>query len=279
MVEPSVFRCNPGIAKRWDNFYIPPNFDASKAVKIERKEHQTQRSMAPTHIRCSKCGHLLRKGTKQYSKVKKSTTEDYMTLPIFYISFRCTDCKTEMALKTDPENNFYLPLKGCTLPFLEFEQERWRQEDGVEEPNEDLNLDQLQKLEKQALESRALAENDEYIEDKLLEDVHISKLDPSKIADNLRLADMKREDAFFQDKETQAVKNFQKLKLEALNTSSLKNSTNVVGFAKLTGVGKKKKKDNNNRITVNPAGNGMQAVKKKKKKKKKKSANGLAGYL
>ena len=45
-----------------------------------------------------------------------------------------------MCLKTDPKTNFYQPYQNCTLPFIKMEQERWIQEDGVEEvtPDEDL---------------------------------------------------------------------------------------------------------------------------------------------
>jgi len=258
MVEPSVFKVNPGIAKRWDNFYIGPNFDAGKAVRRTKSAYQTQRSMAPTHIRCEKCGHLLRKGTKQYSKLKKSLTEEYVGMPIYYLSFRCPDCKSDMAIKTDPKTNFYLPMKGCSLPFLKMEQERWKQEDGDEDKNSDDELDTLQRLEKLARQSREEARNDEFLENRLEESANLDSANPSEVADQLRMQDEARFNILNTNEEA-ALESFKEIRMQSQKETKRENKFSSK-FTKKTGVGKVAPKS------------GFIAVKKKKKKKKKRKA-------
>merc|ERR1711970_1156986 len=134
--------------------------------------------MAPTHIRCNKCGHLLRKGTKQYSKLKKSLTENYCGLPIFYISFRCSACKTEIALKTDPKSNFYLPMKGCTLPFLQMEKDKTEKYNELIETEK---LTQVEHLEKIILKNIKANKHDKYIEKCILNNQSTTHFDPNLI--------------------------------------------------------------------------------------------------
>jgi len=266
MVEPSVFKVNPGIAKRWDNFYVAPNFDHTKAARRTKTPYQTQRSMAPTHIRCEKCGHLLRKGTKQYSKLKKSFTEEYVGMPIYYISFRCPDCKSDMAIKTDPKTNFYLPMKGCTLPFLKMEQERWKQEDGADDKNSDDELDTLQRLEKLARQSRQEAKNDEFLENRIEESAHLDSADPSEVAERLRMQDESNLNSLNNNEEAM-IEVYKEKRIR--RQKEVKRENKFAAFTKKVGVGKgissgmmaaKKKKNSSS----------MMAAKKKKKKKKKK---------
>merc|ERR1711879_26669 len=98
----------------------------------------------------------------QYSKIKRSYTENYKGIEIVYLSFRCRDCGCEMAIKSNPETNFYLPLKGCTLPWLKDEEERWKSEDGNPLIKEDDNMEHTKRLEKLVEKSQREAEEDEF---------------------------------------------------------------------------------------------------------------------
>merc|ERR1712224_292769 len=224
-----------------DNFYIHPDFNPEKIGKFRKRNHQTQRSMAPTHIKCNKCGHFLRKGTKQYSKIKKSLTENYFGITIFFLSFRCSDCKAEMVIKTDPENNFYLPIRGCILPFLKMEQERALRLDGDEKENFNEELNQIKNMENIFLKNKKKEKQDKLIEDKLSSSYTLKTIDPNLIVENFHQETKILDERSLNFKNAIELFRKKKKKLKKFSFPKLKKTTTYTFIVKKK---KERKKDN-----------------------------------
>ena len=82
--------------------------------------------MLPMSIRCNSCGTYIYKGTK-FNARKEDAAENYLGIRIVRLYFRCTQCASELAIKTDPKNSDYVVELGATRnyePWREREQEQ-----------------------------------------------------------------------------------------------------------------------------------------------------------
>lgn len=86
------------------------------------------RMMLPMSIRCNSCGTYIYKGTKFNSR-KEDADETYLGIKIIRLYFRCPQCASELAIKTDPKNSDYVVELGATR---NFEPSREREHEKVE---------------------------------------------------------------------------------------------------------------------------------------------------
>ncbi|KAG2307899.1 hypothetical protein Bca52824_027647 [Brassica carinata] len=91
------------------NKYHPADFDPKKIPRIRKpKNHQKKiRFMLPVRARCNKCGNYMSEGTKFNSREEQVTEETYLGIKIYRFYFKCTNCSTELTIKTDPKNCGY----------------------------------------------------------------------------------------------------------------------------------------------------------------------------
>jgi coiled-coil domain-containing protein 130 len=110
------------------NKYYPPNFDPEKgSVNTQYKKRQssgilptntkkkgkTVRLEMPFDVWCLSCNKLIVKGTR-FNAEKKYDSE-YLSTTIFRFHMNCCFCKTEIVMKTDPENRTYAMVSGLKI--------------------------------------------------------------------------------------------------------------------------------------------------------------------
>lgn len=133
------------------NKYYPPDFDPSLIPrgKKPKNDQQTVRMMMPMSVRCLTCGEYLYRGKKFNAKKETVTGEEYLGIKIFRFYMKCTRCKGEFTIKTDPERADYIAELNVSRNF-----EPWRNtESQIEEAKEKRKLEEEGDVMKQ-LENR-----------------------------------------------------------------------------------------------------------------------------
>ena len=77
--------------------------------------------MLPMSVRCTTCGHFMYIGTKFNMRKETCLDEEYLGIKVFRFYWKCTQCSSEVTMKTDPKNNDYLCEHGVTRNY-----EPWR---------------------------------------------------------------------------------------------------------------------------------------------------------
>mmetsp|Transcript_13790 Transcript_13790/g.15222 ORF Transcript_13790/g.15222 Transcript_13790/m.15222 type:complete len:140 (-) Transcript_13790:323-742(-) len=93
------------------NKHYPVDFDyrelsRAKSKGKKQQDQQTVRSMIPFTVQCKTCGHFNGRGTK-YNMRKENTEKDYLGIKVLRFYFKCSNCKSEMTLLTDPKDSDY----------------------------------------------------------------------------------------------------------------------------------------------------------------------------
>jgi hypothetical protein len=133
------------------NKYYPPDFDPSLIPrgKKPKNDQQTVRMMMPMSVRCLTCGEYLYRGKKFNAKKETVAGEEYLGIKVFRFYMKCTRCKGEFTIKTDPERADYIAELNVSRNF-----EPWRNtESQIEEAKEKRKLEEEGDVMKQ-LENR-----------------------------------------------------------------------------------------------------------------------------
>jgi hypothetical protein len=105
--------------------------------------------MLPMSVRCLVCGEYLYRGKKFNAKKETVLGEEYLGIKIFRLYMKCTRCKAEFTIKTDPERADYVAEHNVSRNF-----EPWRNtEEQIEEAKEKRKLEEEGDVMKQ-LENR-----------------------------------------------------------------------------------------------------------------------------
>ena len=170
------------------NKYYPPDFDPSKIprLKMAKNRQIVVRMMLPMSIRCDTCGTYLYKGTKFNSRKEDSEGEMYLGIQIFRFYFKCTNCSSELTMKTDPEHGDYTAEKGCSRNF-----EPWKAKDeAVDEKkrkrDEEEDGDEMKGLERRTRESKREMDIVDALEDIIGVKDRNSKLSEAEMLDGVR---------------------------------------------------------------------------------------------
>lgn len=138
------------------NKYYPPDFDPAKIprAKAPKEGKMNVRMMVPMSIQCNTCGEYIYKGKKFNSKKETVEGEEYLGIKIFRFYFRCTQCSSQLTIKTDPKRADYVTEWGCSRNFepwraTEDEKELEKQEREAEEEG-----DAMKALENRTEESK-----------------------------------------------------------------------------------------------------------------------------
>lgn len=138
------------------NKYYPPDFDPSLIPRARKpkNDQQTVRMMLPMSVRCLTCGEYLYRGKKFNAKKETVVGEEYLGLRIFRFYMKCTRCKGEFTIKTDPERADYTAEHNVSRNF-----EPWRnKEDEAEAQKQKREAeeegDAMKQLENRTMDSK-----------------------------------------------------------------------------------------------------------------------------
>lgn len=70
------------------------------------------RLMSPFNMQCNSCSHFIYKNTK-FNARKDSLKQDYLGIPIFKFTLRCSSCGSEIVFRTDPKSRGYVIITGA----------------------------------------------------------------------------------------------------------------------------------------------------------------------
>ncbi|PIA54716.1 hypothetical protein AQUCO_00900946v1 [Aquilegia coerulea] len=101
------------------NKYFPPDFDS---LKISRRKQAKKngygqmkvRMMLPMGIRCNTCRNYMNQGTKINSRIEQDSKITYLGIKIYRLYFKCSNCSSQVIIRTDPKNSDYLVETGAT---------------------------------------------------------------------------------------------------------------------------------------------------------------------
>jgi len=92
-------------------------------------------------MKCTTCGEYIYKGRK-FNARKETTSDTYLSIPIFRFYIRCTRCSAEITFKTDPKGMDYECERGARRNF-----EVWREQKIKDQETEEEMLDRLEREE------------------------------------------------------------------------------------------------------------------------------------
>ena len=98
------------------NKFIPWNFDPEKACKVKLSNigQFSVRMMLPFTVKCNACGEFMYAGKKFNTRKETANGEDYLGIAIERFYFKCVNCGSEFAIKTDPKSGGYVVEYGAT---------------------------------------------------------------------------------------------------------------------------------------------------------------------
>ncbi|TBU08412.1 DUF572 domain-containing protein [Hamiltosporidium magnivora] len=111
-------------------------------TKYFEKKYSGIRFALPFTIGCITCKEYISKGYKFNAVKEKVVGETYLGVEIYRFHIKCTNCRCEMTLKTDPKNGEYIVEFGCikvneifekTKKNLEFEK-NYKEKEEREDP-------------------------------------------------------------------------------------------------------------------------------------------------
>ena len=138
------------------NKFIPWNFDPEKAGKIKLSNigQFSVRMMLPFTVRCNSCGEFMYAGKKFNTRKENANGEAYLGIAITRFYFRCVNCGSEFAIKTDPKNSSYVVEYGATQNSCLWMNERQLELKEKEQREEAEKMDAMKALENRIEESK-----------------------------------------------------------------------------------------------------------------------------
>ena len=138
------------------NKYVPWDFDPDKASKIKLSNigQFSVRMMLPFTVRCNSCGEFMYAGKKFNTRKETAQGETYLGIPIQRFYFKCTNCGSEFAIKTDPKNCDYAVESGATRNACLWKNERQLEMEEKKQQEEAEEMDAIKVLENRTEESR-----------------------------------------------------------------------------------------------------------------------------
>lgn len=177
------------------NKYYPPDFDPSLIPrgKKPKNDQQTVRMMLPMSVRCLVCGEYLYRGKKFNAKKETVAGEEYLGIKIFRFYMKCTRCKGEFTIKTDPEKADYIAELNVSRNF-----EPWRNtESQIEEQKEKRKLEEegdvMKQLENKTTDSKVELDILDALADIKSLNTRNAKLDLDKLIEERAKEDRQRE--------------------------------------------------------------------------------------
>jgi hypothetical protein len=177
------------------NKYYPPDFDPSLIPrgKKPKNDQQTVRMMLPMSVRCLTCGEYLYRGKKFNAKKETVAGEEYLGIKIFRFYMKCTRCKGEFTIKTDPEKADYVAELNVSRNF-----EPWRnQESQIEEAKEQRKREEegdvMKQLENKTLDSKVELDILDALADIKSLNTRNAKLDLDKLIEERAQQDRQKE--------------------------------------------------------------------------------------
>ena len=138
------------------NKFIPWNFDPEKAGKIKLSNigQFSVRMMLPFTVRCNACGEFKKKKKKFNTRKENANGEDYLGIAITRFYFKCVNCGSEFAIKTDPKNSSYVVEYGATQNSCLWMNERQLELQEKAQKEEAEKMDAMKALENRIEESK-----------------------------------------------------------------------------------------------------------------------------
>jgi hypothetical protein len=138
------------------NKYYPPDFDPSliPRAKKPKNDQQTVRMMLPMSVRCRTCGEYLYRGKKFNAKKETVLGEEYLGIKIFRFYMKCTRCKGEFTIKTDPERADYVAELNVSRNFEPWRKQEEQLEEAKETRKQEEEGDVMKQLENRTIDSK-----------------------------------------------------------------------------------------------------------------------------
>ena len=149
--------------------------------------------MMPMSVRCLVCGEYLYRGKKFNAKKETVAGEEYLGIKIFRFYMKCTRCKGEFTIKTDPERADYIAELNVSRNF-----EPWRNtESQIEEQKEKRKLEEegdvMKQLENKTTDSKVELDILDALADIKSLNTRNAKLDLDKLIEERAKEDRQRE--------------------------------------------------------------------------------------
>lgn len=77
-----------------------------------RNKSQTRFCM-PFTVKCTNCNEFIRKNKRHNTSQEEIKGGDYYGIKVYRFIFKCTGCKENISIKTDPKNGKYAVDYGC----------------------------------------------------------------------------------------------------------------------------------------------------------------------
>jgi hypothetical protein len=132
------------------------DFDYTKIPKgIKKKDGlYTVNMMMPMTVQCTTCGEYLYAGKKFNSKAER-TGEDYLGIKILRFYMKCTNCRSQFTIKTDPKAADYQSEWGCTRNFEKWKDDNTLREEAKAAQAKDEEGDAMKALENRTQQSKS----------------------------------------------------------------------------------------------------------------------------
>lgn len=110
------------------NKYYPPNFDPEKGSLNYQRRKEKSSGILPTNAKkkaksarfempfdvwCTSCNKIITKGSR--FNAKKQSDGEYLSTTIWKFLMKCEFCKSQIIMRTDPENRTYEAFQGVKM--------------------------------------------------------------------------------------------------------------------------------------------------------------------